>query len=216
MYWKWKWSKASGAVALGESAVVATAAGDSIALGKNSKATATKTAISSADLNVGTESLTFRWTGGGAGMNKSVVSVGDVGNERIITNVAAGTLTEGSTDAVNAAQLVSVIDVFGKLGTDILGAEVDKSSKTFKNSSFAKLKDASGNETSSNAPSTFKDAIDKNIAKINEGLKFKVENGTSAGGSAGNSTEMTRQLGATVTLQTRHGNGGKKLFDRKT
>ncbi|TDF35297.1 hypothetical protein E3U35_11230, partial [Histophilus somni] len=195
-------SKAKGGVAIGESAVVETAAGDSIALGKNSKATATKTAISSADLNVGTESLTFRWTGGGAGMNKSVVSVGDVGNERIITNVAAGTLTEGSTDAVNAAQLVSVIDVFGKLGTDILGAEVDKSSKTFKNSSFAKLKDASGNETSSNAPSTFKDAIDKNIAKINEGLKFKVENGTSAGGSAGNSTEMTRQLGATVTFKT--------------
>ncbi|THA49615.1 hypothetical protein E5431_07390, partial [Histophilus somni] len=193
-------SKASGAVAIGESAFVSTAAGDSIALGRNSKATATKTAISSADLNVGTESLTFSWTGGGAGMNKSVVSVGDVGNERIITNVAAGTLTEGSTDAVNAAQLVSVIDVFGKLGTDILGAEVDKSSKTFKNSSFAKLKDASGNETSSNAPSTFKDAIDKNIAKINEGLKFKVENGTSAGGSAGNSTEMTRQLGATLTF----------------
>ncbi|WP_406811996.1 YadA-like family protein [Histophilus somni] len=195
-------SKASGAVAIGESAFVSTAAGDSIALGRNSKATATKTAISSADLNVGTESLTFSWTGGGAGMNKSVVSVGDVGNERIITNVAAGTLTEGSTDAVNAAQLVSVIDVFGKLGTDILGAEVDKSSKTFKNSSFAKLKDASGNETSSNAPSTFKDAIDKNIAKINEGLKFKVENGTSAGGSAGTSSEMTRQLGATVTFKT--------------
>ena len=37
----------------------------------------------------------------------NTVSVGSVGNERKIVNVAAGTLTAGSTDAVNGGQLLT-------------------------------------------------------------------------------------------------------------
>ncbi|TFI32072.1 hypothetical protein E4M08_09790, partial [Histophilus somni] len=65
------------------------------------------------------------WTGAGtsSGMtkDKTVVSVGDKGSERIITNVAAGKVETGSTDAINGGQLAEVISVFGKLGFDVLG-----------------------------------------------------------------------------------------------
>lgn len=41
------------------------------------------------------------------------VSVGDTGKERTITNVAAGRVIDGSTDAVNGSQLKSVVDALG-------------------------------------------------------------------------------------------------------
>ncbi|WP_233145333.1 hypothetical protein [Histophilus somni] len=72
----------------------------------------------------------FDWGSAGTSENdqedkkKAVVSVGSAGSERIITNVAAGSVMNGSTDAINGGQLYSVIETFGKLGTDILGAEV--------------------------------------------------------------------------------------------
>jgi autotransporter adhesin len=43
-----------------------------------------------------------------------VVSVGSAGKERQITNVAAGRIEKGSTDAVNGSQLYSVADGLGK------------------------------------------------------------------------------------------------------
>jgi autotransporter adhesin len=52
---------------------------------------------------------------GFAGNNpKSVVSVGSVGNERQITNVAAGRITSTSTDAVNGSQIYSIADMLSR------------------------------------------------------------------------------------------------------
>lgn len=51
-----------------------------------------------------------------------MLSVGNKNKERIIKHVAAGKVDAGSTDAVNGGQTYSVIDVFGKLGFDVLGA----------------------------------------------------------------------------------------------
>ncbi|WP_143432641.1 ESPR-type extended signal peptide-containing protein, partial [Histophilus somni] len=204
-------ASAIGAVAIGEGASVSTNAGDSIALGKGSKAEDKKQAFKTQELSVnGSYSLLFKWENAGTSASdsdkKSVLSIGDMGRERVIRHVAAGEIRDGSTDAINGGQLKGVIDVFGYLGTDVLGAEKAETNKAgFKQTTFTKLKDKNGAETNP-ASTTFKDAITKNIEKINEGLKFKVENGTSAGGSAGNSTEMTRQLGATVTFK-----GGKHL-----
>ena len=45
------------------------------------------------------------------------VSIGDAGKERTITNLAAGRVSETSTDAVNGSQLHSVIEETNKLGT---------------------------------------------------------------------------------------------------
>lgn len=48
--------------------------------------------------------------------NGNIVSVGSVGNERQIKNVAAGEVTATSTDAINGSQLYSVADQLAKGG----------------------------------------------------------------------------------------------------
>jgi len=92
-------------VAMGHGATASANAGD-VALGAGSKTQAA----------VGTSSASFNnfTLGGFAGTNPtSTVSVGDVGAERTITNVAAGRITSTSTDAINGSQmfaLASVVD----------------------------------------------------------------------------------------------------------
>lgn len=101
-------------LALGQSSV-ATNAGD-VALGSNSVTGAT----------VGTKSTTLN----GADYNfagsapTSTVSVGDVGKERTVTNVAAGRLSATSTDAVNGSQLHATNTALNALGENVgnLGA----------------------------------------------------------------------------------------------
>ncbi|WP_269846332.1 hypothetical protein [Histophilus somni] len=134
----------------------------------------------------------------------SVVSVGNTGAERIITHVAAGSVMPGSTDAINGGQLYGVIEVFGKLGTDILGAEVDDKTKTFKKTTFTKLKDETGQDSTVKAQETFKDAIEESIKTINKGLIFEVDSSTTTSTDQAGSTtvnKMTRQLGATIKLK---------------
>jgi autotransporter adhesin len=86
---------AAGAVAFGDAAV-ATNARD-VALGSGSA-----TAVAVATPNTVINGATY----GFAGINPtSTVSVGAVGAERTITNVAAGRINGGSTDAINGSQL---------------------------------------------------------------------------------------------------------------
>ncbi|WP_075294015.1 YadA-like family protein [Histophilus somni] len=184
-------ANATGAVAIGEGATVSSDAGDSIALGKNSKAEKKEEALTGLDANVGSASIKFNWTNAGTGKDKTVLSIGDIGFERIIKNVAAGKVDTNSTDAINGGQLHEVIKVFGNLGTDILGAEVNSSTKQFTNSSFAKLKDENGQENGRSA-TTFKQAIDESIKTINKGLKFKGD---------GSSSEQQLYLGSTLTIK---------------
>ncbi|ARU64558.1 hypothetical protein BTV20_03140 [Histophilus somni] len=204
-------SKAEGGVAIGQSAVVEATAGDSIALGKGSKAEAKKQAFKTQEINVGTKGLMFDWGSAGTSESdqedkkKAVVSVGNTGSERIITNVAAGKVETGSTDAINAGQLHEVITVFGKLGTDILGAEVydkDKGQYGFKASTFEKVNyhreqtqgQPQGQPQQPTAPKTFKEAIDETIKAVNAGMKFGVEGN-------GSNNPITKQLGDTLTFK---------------
>ncbi|MFY1027744.1 hypothetical protein ACE4RU_08490, partial [Actinobacillus seminis] len=77
-------AKAEGAIAIGDGALVDTNAGDSVALGKNSKAEAKKTALSSATIPAGNgnNNIKFSWENAGTSQNqngakdKAVVSVG--------------------------------------------------------------------------------------------------------------------------------------------
>ncbi|TSD84301.1 hypothetical protein FFK22_033190 [Mycobacterium sp. KBS0706] len=90
-------------VAMGHGATASANAGD-VALGAGSKTQAA----------VGTSSASFNnfTLDNFAGANPtSTVSVGDVGAERTITNVAAGRITSTSTDAVNGSQLYSLASV---------------------------------------------------------------------------------------------------------
>ncbi|MDR5834817.1 YadA-like family protein [Caballeronia sp. LZ034LL] len=83
------------AVAIGQGAV-ATNAND-IALGSNS---ITADVVNTAGATIGGKDYTF------AGSNaQSTLSVGSLGAERTVTNVAAGRLSASSTDAVNGSQL---------------------------------------------------------------------------------------------------------------
>ncbi|WP_075321703.1 YadA-like family protein [Histophilus somni] len=157
-------TNATGAVAIGEGATVSTSAGDSIALGKDSKAT--KQEKSDSEYTVSTlKNLKFT-SFSGHGTNKSVLSIGDTGKERLIKHVAPGTISATSTDAINGSQLYSVIDVFGNLGATVLGAEVD-ATKGFKQSTFENVKYKDGGSDQKN---TFKAAIDETIKAINKGL----------------------------------------------
>lgn len=95
----------SGAVAVGAGAQADTPGG--VAIGQGSVA-GTANGVSSATVN----GITYS---GFAGTSPaSVVSVGSSGDERQITNVAAGQVTPTSTDAVNGSQLYSVAETASK------------------------------------------------------------------------------------------------------
>ncbi|MEP9320421.1 YadA-like family protein [Pseudomonas sp. LABIM340] len=97
----------------------------SLALGHNSVANnADDVALgsgSTTDVAVGTAGVTIAGTNYSfAGTNPtSTVSVGSVGNERTITNVAAGRLSETSTDAVNGSQLFASNQAIDNINTNI-------------------------------------------------------------------------------------------------
>ncbi|GAB1671362.1 hypothetical protein Mh1962_21730 [Mannheimia haemolytica] len=98
------------AVALGQNAK-ATHQG-SVALGTNSETVAT-VATKSATLNGNT--YTFAGT-----TPSSTVSIGSVGNERTLTNVAAGRISDSSTDAINGSQLYAAYTEIDGLNTKLM------------------------------------------------------------------------------------------------
>lgn len=145
-----------------------------IAIGLDSVLVDAEKAFDGISPNLGTSDLKFEWQTAGASTSdldlKNVLSVGNKNKERIIKHVAAGKVDVGSTDAVNGGQLYSVIDVFGKLGFDVLGAVKNDDQTGFKTPTFTSLYDKNGHNFQIPAPKTFKEAIDKNIEKLNEGL----------------------------------------------
>ncbi|MEB0951061.1 YadA-like family protein [Citrobacter sedlakii] len=96
----------------------------SVALGTGSK---TAVAIGTSDVIINGDTYMF------AGTNPdSTVSVGDAGAERTITNVAAGRISDTSTDAVNGSQLFASNTAINTLGdqvdtntTDIINIQGD-------------------------------------------------------------------------------------------
>jgi autotransporter adhesin len=98
-------ASADGSTALGHNAVADQA--NSVALGTGS---ATAAPVGTASVIIGGTTYNFAGTNPG-----SSVSVGSAGNERQITNVAAGQLNAGSTDAVNGSQLYATNQALDKL-----------------------------------------------------------------------------------------------------
>ena len=100
-------SNAAGAdsVAMGTGAVASGA--DDVALGANSVTAAAHTGP------------TAFFGGAAAGAASSVLSIGAIGQERQIQNVAPGVLAVDSTDAVNGSQLYSVVAGVDTLGNSI-------------------------------------------------------------------------------------------------
>ncbi|MCL2716511.1 MAG: hypothetical protein FWD68_18585, partial [Alphaproteobacteria bacterium] len=97
------------ALALGAGAS-ATNAGD-VALGAGS---ATSAVVNTKSTTINGKEYFFEGTDA-----TSTVSVGSSGNERTITNVAAGRISGDSTDAVNGSQLYATNQALGDLGTSL-------------------------------------------------------------------------------------------------
>ena len=84
---------------------------NSVALGNNAK---TNDVVGTSSIAINGETHTFA-----GGTPVGTVSVGDVNKERTITNVAAGRVSETSTDAINGSQLNSVVEETNKIGTKV-------------------------------------------------------------------------------------------------
>lgn len=132
--------------AIGKEAIVN--ASNSVAIGNQAKATEensvaighesnTNTVIGTASVTINGSEHTFA---GSAPVG--TVSVGDIGKERTVTNVAAGRISDTSTDAVNGSQLHAIIEETNKIGTKVnshethindISAKVDKNKEVLGN-----------------------------------------------------------------------------------
>ncbi|WP_244143487.1 YadA family autotransporter adhesin [Paraburkholderia sacchari] len=114
---------ASGDNALAIGAGATASHSNAVALGAGST---TAAAVATPDATIGGQNYTF------AGSNPaSTVSIGSAGNERTLTNVAAGRLSASSTDAINGSQLYatnSAIDNIAQRNANAV--EYDDSSKS--------------------------------------------------------------------------------------
>jgi autotransporter adhesin len=97
------------AVAIGQGAQAAFAG--SVALGAGS---VTEAAVGTPSTVINGQTYAFAGTNPG-----STISVGAVGAERTITNVAAGRLSASSTDAINGSQLYQTNQAIGTVGTSV-------------------------------------------------------------------------------------------------
>ena len=127
---------AQGSLAMGQGANAAQAG--SVALGAGSR---TAAAIATPSATVGGKNHAFA----GAAPS-STVSVGDVGAERTVTNVAAGRLSASSTDAVNGSQLFATNQVVDEISNtinniDTGGLGLVKQDQTTRNITVAKATD---------------------------------------------------------------------------
>ncbi|MCW9710210.1 YadA-like family protein [Avibacterium sp. 21-586] len=100
-------SSATNAVAIGYGAQASTA--NSVALGNNST---TANAVPTASREIKGTTYNFAGT-----TPTGVVSVGASGKERQITNVAAGQISNTSTDAINGSQLYALTEAMNNLST---------------------------------------------------------------------------------------------------
>ena len=118
-------SAKAGSIAIGDQAIATANAGD-IALGSGS--------ITSSVVNTSSVAINGILYGSFAGTSAtSTLSVGKSGQERTITNVAAGRISASSTDAINGSQLYSVADKLSRgftLDTGAFGGSTSGGSPT--------------------------------------------------------------------------------------
>ena len=81
---------------------------NAVALGAGATTVTNATAVTSASVGTGASALTYANFGGANVSSGDQVSVGSVGYERQIKNVAPGAVSTSSTDAINGSQLYSV------------------------------------------------------------------------------------------------------------
>ena len=129
--------------------------------------------------------------------NGNIVSVGSVGNERQIKNVAAGEVTATSTDAINGSQLYSVADQLAKGGFGYMhvndGTATQKAGTTATNYGAGGSK-AGATGTKSIAGGVNAQATSENAIAIGKDAKTTGKHGVALGGE----TESIGQLSISV------------------
>jgi len=178
-------ASASNAIALGKNANAAHA--DSIALGVNS---ATEAAVQTTSATVG--GLTFGNFAGNA--PSSTLSIGTAGKERTITNVAAGRISDSSTDAVNGSQLYATQNVMNNIGKSAVG--VLGGNAAIANNGTIKMTDIGGT-----GESTIHDAIASINKASYKSFKLNTAKTNNTNGVAENYSLEEITNGATITLE---------------
>ena len=178
-------ASASNAIALGKNANAAHA--DSIALGVNS---ATEAAVQTTSATVG--GLTFGNFAGNA--PSSTLSIGTAGKERTITNVAAGRISDSSTDAVNGSQLYATQNVMNNIGKSAVG--VLGGNAAIANDGTIKMTDIGGT-----GERTIHDAIASIHNSSYKSFKLNTAKTNNTNGVAENYSLEEITNGATITLE---------------
>ena len=160
---------------------------DSIALGANS---ATEAAVQTTSATVG--GLTFGNFAGNA--PESTLSIGTAGKERTITNVAAGRISNSSTDAVNGSQLYATQNVMNNIGTTAVG--VLGGNAAIANDGTIKMTNIGGT-----GESTIHDAIASIHNASYKSFKLNTAKTNNTNGVAENYSLEEITNGATITLE---------------
>ena len=138
----------------------------------------------------------------------STVSVGKAGEERQITNVAAGRISETSTDAINGSQLYAVTEALNAIQTinlDDIADDINNAKTTVTAGQGISITENDNVNGSKNYTAS---------AKLGEGLSFDENGAIRANGTtlrAGDNVEITGDAssGYTISSKTQIINGGK-------
>jgi autotransporter adhesin len=178
---------ATGAVAVGAGATVSHAG--SVALGDGST---TQAAVATTGTTIADQSYTFAGT-----TPSSTVSVGDVGSERTITNVAAGRISATSTDAINGSQLWATNQAVDSIAANIGNINNGGGIKYFRSNSTAADSVASGAESVAVGPQATASAT--NAVSMGNGATASADNAIAIGAGAKATQANSLALGANST-----------------
>ena len=209
-----KVNNANYAVAIGHKASVTS--DESVAIGHEANAD-TVIGTSSADI----AGKTYNFAGG---TPVGTVSVGDAGKERTITNVAAGRISDTSTDAINGSQLHAVVSEAAKnkknikdltVGVNMLGDVVKENQQNIKD--VASAVNDLGNivsdhetaiaENKQAAADAMKEA--KKHISVAAGDNIVVTTSTNANGSAEYKVALANDVNFGATADSIHNNINK-------
>ncbi|NOL49619.1 YadA-like family protein [Pelistega europaea] len=146
------------------------------------------TTMNSSGVTVG-DDVTLTSTGLTITDGPSVTSTGINAGDKVISNVAKGSLSSSSTDAVNGSQLNELISK--------LGLELNNDNKGLAEQTFTAIQGSAD----SAAPTSYKDAIDDLTTAVNKGLIFQAED---------DENTITKHLGDTLEFSSDDDTGNWK------
>ncbi|UOO81751.1 YadA-like family protein [Uruburuella testudinis] len=175
------------AIAIGDQAAANTATGD-VAIGRGSVTTAV-TSVNEATVN------DIAYSGFAGNTPTSAFSVGAAGSERQIQNVAAGQISETSTDAINGSQLYLVTDRLGNVANSVVNvlggdAAVDNQG----NITMGGDTDGIGGTGETN--------IDDAIAHVNQGWNLTANGESSSNVAPGETVDLNNTDGNITLTKT--------------